>query len=154
MKYLHVLLVLLFAGVMQVHAQQMIVHTAGGETKFEELDYTSCKMTFSNGQMEFHVGDAVKNTIAIKDIQRISFYGLQSGVATLSDENVLVYSSETESLVACVQPGASVVVYSIDGTRVLSHVQTITSSVINVAHLPAGVYVAVTGNETLKFVRP
>ena len=153
MKYLHSLLALLFAGVVQVQAQQMVVHAVGGEIKFEELDYTSCKITFSNGKMQFYVGGEEKSSFAIKDIQRISFYGLQSGIENTPNEAALVYSATSESLTAHVQPGALVAVYRIDGTRVLSYVHTIASSAISVEHLPAGVYVVVSGNETLKFVK-
>ena len=46
-----------------------------------------------------------------------------------------------------------VFVYQLDGTRVLSQSQTIATSTISVAHLPAGVYVATIGCETLKFVK-
>lgn len=154
MKYLHFLFVLLLVGVAQGQAQQVIVHAADGETKFEELDYASCKITFSDGQMQFHVGDEVKSTFAIKDVQRISFYGLQSGIEVMPNEAILAYSPVAESLIARVHPGTPVVVYRIDGTRVLSHVQTIASSPICVEHLPAGVYIAAVGSETLKFVKP
>lgn len=154
MKYLHFLFVFLFVGIAQAQAQQVIVHAVDGETKFEELDYASCKITFSDGQMQFHVGDEVKSTFAIKDIQRISFYGLQSDIEAMPNEAILTYSPMTKSLIARVHPGTPVVVYRVDGTRVLSHVQTIASPSICVEHLPAGVYIAVVGSETLKFVKP
>ena len=150
----YLLLAFLFLGMAQVNAQQMVVHANdGGEIRFEELDFPSCMMTFSNGKMQFYVGGTMKNTIDIKSIQRISFYGLQSGIEAVVDEGPIVYSSDTEALLTNTHPGAFIVVYRIDGAPVLSHVQTIASSVISVAHLPAGVYVAVVGSETLKFVK-
>lgn len=153
-RNLYLIFTLLFAGVLQMQAQQMIVQTSdGNETKFEELDYSSCKITFSNGQMHFHVGNDVRNTFDIKDVLRMSFYGLQSVMNAIDVEDAISYSSEKELLVADVQPGTYIVVYRINGTQVLSQVQTIASSAISVAHLPAGIYVAVAGNETLKFVK-
>ena len=150
----YLLLASLFLGVVQVSAQQMVVYASNGnEIKFEELDYASCKITFSDGKMQFFVGGTIKNTMDIKGIQRISFYGLQSGIEAVVDEGSIVYSSDTEALLTNTHPGAFIVVYRIDGAPVLSHVQTIASSVISVAHLPAGVYVAVVGSETLKFVK-
>lgn len=153
-RNVYLILALLFLGVAQVSAQQMVVHANdGGEIRFEELDYTLCKMTFSNGEMQFLVGGTVKNTMKIKEIRRISFYGLQSGIEAVADEDSIVYSSDAEVLFTNVQPGALIAVYRIDGTPVLSHVQTIASSAISVTHLPAGLYVAVVGSETLKFVK-
>ena len=150
----YLLLALLFLGVAQVGAQQMVVYANdGGEIKFEELDYASCKITFSNGEMQFLVDGTVKNTMKIKDIQRISFYGLQSGIEAVADEGSIVYSSDTETLLTGAQPGTLIAVYRIDGTPVLSHVQTFVSSAISVEHLPTGVYVVVVGSETLKFVK-
>ena len=154
-RNLYLAFVLLFVGIVQASAQQMIVHMNDGvETKFEELDYASCKITFENGSMRFHVGGVVKNTVAIKDIQCISFYGLQgSGIGVVPSAAPITYSSSTESLAVNVQPGVVVMVYCIDGTRVLSHVQTIASSSVSVEQLPAGAYIAVAGSETLKFVK-
>ena len=154
-RNLYLAFALLFVGIVQASAQQLIVQTNNGvETKFEELDYALCKITFENGSMHFHVGGTVKNTMAIKDIQRISFYGLQgSGIEMVPNADSITYSSATESLAVNVQPGVIVMVYRIDGTHVLSHVQTIASSSVSVEHLPAGAYIVVAGSETLKFVK-
>lgn len=131
----------------------MVVHTDGGETKFEEVDYASCRITFSNGRMVFHVGDAVKQSFDIMDIRRVSFYGVRTGVAPLAGEPVVTYSAVSETLQVYACPGTSVTVYHLNGARALSRVQTIASSSVSVAHLPAGMYVAVVGSETLKFVK-
>lgn len=150
----YLVFVFLFVGVTQMNAQQMIVHASdGGETKFEELDYASCKMTFSEGKMLFHVGDKVENTIDIKSIQRISFYGSSNGIGAVAGKKTVTYSSGAESLVVDALPGTLVKVCHANGACLLSHVQTIVSSPISVADLPAGMYVVVVGSETLKFVK-
>lgn len=152
-KFFYLLLASLFM-VLQVRAQQMIVHTNdGSEINFKEVDYGNCKLTFSNGEMRFHVGDAVKKTIEIKSIQRMSFYGLQSNVKILANGTPITYSDASKALVVNGQPGTTMTVYHVNGSRVMSHVQTIAPTEVSVSHLPAGTYVAVVGSETLKFVK-
>lgn len=149
----YIFLTILLASAMQVRAQQMAVTLSdGNELKFEE-NYTSCKITFSDGQMLFHVNGAVKDTIGIKDINRIYFYSVDAGVDELQSKDVVTYSATTEELLVHAQPGTAVTVYYASGALALSQVQTIAGTPVSVAHLPAGVYVAVVGNVTLKFVK-
>ena len=151
-RNLYLILALLFMGTMQMSAQQMAVLLGdGGEVKFDE-DITTSKITFSNGQMLFHVGNTVKSTISIKNVSRMFFYGVQSVDAMPSDE-VATYSAAREELIVNAKPGATVNVYHASGARVLSLVQPIAAAPISVAHLPAGVYVVAVGSETLKFVK-
>ena len=149
----YLFLAILFASAMPLRAQQMAVALSdGNELKFEE-NYTSCKITFSDGQMLFHVDGAVKNTIGVKDINRIYFYSVDANVDELLGKEVVAYSAATEELLVHAQPGTAVAVYHVNGMLALSQVQTIASTPISVAHLPAGTYVAVVGNVTLKFVK-
>lgn len=149
----YLFLAILFASAMQLRAQQMAVALSdGNELKFAE-SYTSCKITFSDGQMLLHVDGAVKNTIGIKDINRIYFYSVDASVDELLGKEVVAYSAATEELLVHAQPGTAVAVYQVNGMLALSRVQTIASTPICVAHLPAGTYVAVVGNVTLKFVK-
>lgn len=152
-RRIYILLAIALASVVQMSAQQMAVALNGGnELKFEE-NYTSCKITFSNGQMLFHIDGTVKNTIGIKDIDRIYFYTIDASVDEVLDDDVVAYSAATEELVAHAQPGTIVTVYRANGAQILSHIQTIANAPISVSHLPAGAYVAVVGNVTLKFVK-
>lgn len=149
----YLFLAILFASAMPLRAQQMAVALSdGNELKFEE-NYTSCKITFSDGQMLFHVDGAVKNTIGVKDINRIYFYSVDANVDELLGKEVVAYSAATEELLVHAQPGTAVAVYHVNGMLTLSRVQTIASTPISVAHLPAGTYVAVVGDVTLKFVK-
>lgn len=150
---IHALLVVLVISTMQMMAQQMTVSLNGGdELKFAE-DYTSCKITFSNGQMLVHVDGAVKNTLAIKDIRNIFFYGVDASIDAVQDNRMIVYSATTEELTVKATPGTVVAIYHANGVRALHRVQTIATSVVSMAHLPEGVYIAVVGNETFKFVK-
>ena len=149
----YLFLAMLFASAMQMRAQQMAVALSdGNELKFEE-NYTSCRITFSDGQMLFHVDGAVKNTIGIKDISRIYFYSVDAGVDELQGKDVVTYSAATEELLVHAQPGTSVAVYHANGALALSQMQTIAGTPVSVAHLSAGTYVAVVRNVTLKFVK-
>ena len=149
----YLFLAILFASAMQMRAQQMAVALSdGNELKFEE-NYTSCKITFSDGQMLLHVDGTVKNTIGIKDINRIYFYSVDAGVDELQGKDVVTYSAATEELLVHAQLGTVVAVYHANGALVLERMQTITATPVSVAHLPAGTYVAVVGNVTLKFVK-
>lgn len=149
----YIFLAILLASVVQMRAQQVAVaFNDGGEVKFEE-NYTSCKITFSNGQMLFHVDGAVKNTIGIKDISRIYFYGSNAHVDEVLDKELMVYSADAEALLVHTNPGTAVAIYHANGSLILSRVQTIASTPISVAHLPAGAYIAVVENVTLKFVK-
>lgn len=146
-------LVMLVASVVQMRAQQMAVAlNDGSEVMFEE-GYTSCKLTFSNGQMLVHVDGTVKNTIGVKDINRIYFYTIDSSVDKVQYENGAVYSALTEELVINAQPGTVVTICQMNGAQVLYHIHTIAATPVSVALLPEGVYVAVVGGETLKFVK-
>ena len=149
----YLFLSILFASAMQMRAQQMAVALSdGNELKFEE-NYTSCKITFSDGQMLLHVDGTVKNTIGIKDINRIYFYSVDAGVDEPQGRDVVTYSAATEELLVHAQPGTAVAVYHANGALALSQMQTIAGTPVSVAHLPAGTYVAVVRNVTLKFVK-
>lgn len=149
----YIFLVMLFASVVQMRAQQMsVAFNNGGEVKFEE-SHTSSKITFSNGKMIFHVDGAVKNTIDIKDINRIYFYDVDARVDEVQDKDVMAYSAAAEELIVHAQPGAIVAIYHVNGALALSCVQTIAATPVSVAHLSAGTYVAVVGNVTLKFAK-
>ena len=150
---LYLILALLLMGTVQVNAQQMAVALGdGGEVKFEE-DIATARITFSNGQMFFHVGNVVKSTINIKDINRLYFYGVHGSVDTMTGAEVSTYSAASEELTVNAQPGTMVNVYHESGACVISLVQGIVATPISVAHLPAGVYVVAVGNKTLKFVK-
>lgn len=152
-RNLYLILALLFMGTVQVSAQQMTVALGSGdEVKFNE-DIATAKITFSNGQMLFHVGNTVKETINIKDVNRIYFYGIEGSVDTMPSAEVATYSAASEELTVNAQPGTTVNVYHASGACVISLVQTIAATPISVAHLPAGVYVVAVGSETLKFVK-
>ena len=152
-KRIYIFLGILFFAVAQMRAQQMAVEfNAGGEVKFEEC-YTHSKITFSNGQMMFHVDGAVKSTIDIKDVNRIYFYGSNAHVDEVLDKELVIYSADAKALFVRANPGTAVAIYHANGSLILSRVQTIASLPISVAHLPAGAYIAVVENVTLKFVK-
>ncbi len=144
--------VLLLLGVVQARAQQIAVVTADKTTEYGHYPYDNAKITFSNGQMLFHYDGNVVGTFNIKDVEKLFFY-ITGSVDKIQKNKVVSYSSDCEELSVNSPVGTSVVVYHVNGNRVLSHLQTIASSTISVAHLPAGIYMVVVGSETLKFVK-
>lgn len=151
-RNLYLILALLLLGVVQVRAQQIAVVTADKTTEYGHYPYDNAKITFSNGQMLFHYDGNVVGTFNIKDVEKLFFY-LTGSMDEIQKNKVVAYSSDCEELSVNSPVGTSVVVYHVNGNRVLSHLQTIASSTISVAHLPAGIYMVVIGSETLKFVK-
>lgn len=152
-RNLYLILALLLLGVVQVRAQQIAVVTADKTTEYGHYPpYDNAKITFSNGQMLFHYDGNVVGTFNIKDVEKLFFY-ITGSVDKIQKNKVVSYSSDCEELSVNSPVGTSVVVYHVNGSRVLSHLQTIASSTISVAHLPAGIYMVVVGSETLKFVK-
>ena len=151
-RNLYLILALLLLGVVQVRAQQIAVVTADKTTEYGHYPYDNAKITFSNGQMLFHYDGNVVGTFNIKDVEKLFFY-ITGSVDEIQKNKVVSYSSDCEELSVNSPVGTSVVVYHVNGNRVLSHLQTIASSTISVAHLPAGIYMVVVGSKTLKFVK-
>lgn len=151
-RNLYLILALLLLGVVQVRAQQIAVVTADKTTEYGHYPYDNAKITFSNGQMLFHYDGNVVGTFNIKDVEKLFFY-ITGSVDKIQKNKVVSYSSDCEELSVNSPVGTSVVVYHVNGNRVLLHLQTIASSTISVAHLPAGIYMVVVGSETLKFVK-
>ena len=151
-RHLYLIFALLLLGVVQARAQQIAVVTADKTTEYGHYPYDNAKITFSNGQMLFHYDGNVVGTFNIKDVEKLFFY-ITGSVDKIQKNKVVSYSSDCEELSVNSPVGTSVVVYHVNGNRVLSHLQTIASSTISVAHLPAGIYMVVVGSETLKFVK-
>lgn len=151
-RNLYLILALLLLGVVQVRAQQIAVVATDKTTEYGHYPYDNAKITFSNGQMLFHYDGNVVGTFNIKDVEKLFFY-LTGSMDEIQKNKVVSYSSDCEELSVNSPVGTSVVVYHVNGNRVLSHLQTIASSTISVAHLPAGIYMVVVGSETLKFVK-
>ena len=151
-RNIYLLLALLFAGSLQLKAQKMVVAFNNSTEVFLDEDITTSKITFSGGKMLFYVNGAVKNTFEIKDIKRIYTFRYSS-VEALDMPHKMAYLSATQQLVVGAEPGTVMTVYHANGAKALSHIQTIASTPVSVAHLPAGTYVAVVGGKTFKFVK-
>ena len=151
-RNLYLIFALLLLGVAQARAQQIAVVTTDKTTEYGHYPYDNAKITFSNGQMLFHYDGNVVGTFNIKDVEKLFFY-ITGSVDKIQKNKVVSYSSDCEELSVNSPVGTSVVVYHVNGNRVLSHLQTIASSTISVAHLPAGIYMVVVESETLKFVK-
>ena len=150
-RYIYLILMLLLAEVVQ--AQQIAVMFKGGGGVELNESPNDCKITFSDGQMLFHVNGKIDCTFDIKEIQHAVFYAYQTSVDEMEAKGVIRYNPASDELTVDARPGTSVVVYHVKGKRAMSHIQTIASSSFSVAHLPVGAYVVVAGNDNLKFVK-
>lgn len=156
-RNLYLILALLLLGVVQVRAQEVFVITVGDKNGGENELWSSssinnCKLTFANGQMMFYEDGAVKATFNVKDLFGMHF-SISQDIESVTARNKVVYTAASEELMVNTQPGTLVEVYHADGKRVCSQILTVATNVISLAHLPAGLYVAVAGGETLKFVK-
>ena len=73
-RNLYLLFALLLAGTLNMSAQQMVVVAGESSNTHWEYPYDDAKITFSDGQMLFHLKGKVTNTYNIKDIERIYFF--------------------------------------------------------------------------------
>lgn len=156
-RNLYLILALLLLGVVQVRAQEQFVITVenkkGGLNElWSSSPIGACKLTFVDGQMRFLEGDAVKATFNIKDLSGLNF-SISQDIESVTAKNRMVYTASSEELMVNTQPGTLVEVYHADGKKVCSQILTVATNVISLAHLHAGLYVAVAGGETLKFVK-
>lgn len=156
-RKIHFIFALLLLGVVQVRAQKEFVITVedknGGVNElWSSSSINACKLTFVDGQMRFHEGDAVKATFNIKDLLGLNF-SISQDIESVTAKNMVVYTAATEELMVNALPGTLVEVYHADGKKVCSQILTVATNVISLTHLPAGLYVAVAGGETLKFVK-
>ena len=152
-RNLYLILALLFVGSMQLSAQQMVVVAGESSNTHWEYPYDDAKITFSDGQMLFHLKGKVTNTYNIKDIERIYFFVYDAAVDAMPTAETMSYSSHKEEVSINANPGTLVTIYHANGAKAISHIQTIANAPISVAHLPAGAYVVVVGGKTLKFVK-
>lgn len=157
-RNIYLILALLFMGAVQVRAQgeSFVITVKENSGAFNELwsssPISTCKLTFSDGQMMFYENGVLKSTFNIKDIDGMGFYNSQS-VEPAVAMDLIDYLPVTEELVVNSQPGTLVAIYGVDGRKVGSKLLTIATDVVSVEHLPEGVYVAVAGGQTLKFVK-
>jgi hypothetical protein len=146
-------LTLLFTATLQLKAQQMNIETAEGTTSVDYATYETVRLTFANGKMQLMNDDTVVKTFDIKKISRIYFYSTND-IKTATTEPWANYSPLTQELQVSATPGTRIDIYHLNGAVAYTDIQTIATSAIKLAHLPAGTYVLSAGNQTYKFVKP
>ena len=133
-------------------AQSLYVNQTSGneaELKLSELS----KLTFSKGNMVATLADGTENSFAIADIVKLYFDESGAGIKTLDEKNLAEWSPFTHQLTLGCEAGTIVNVYSSDGKRVASAVQTVSQSPIDLSSLPQGIYVVEVAGKTLKIAR-
>lgn len=152
------LLLLVLLQVLTVQAlfsqpQLQIRHTGGDH--YVVLALLS-KITFPDGNLKIDYVNATTDFFPIANIQRITFgENTSSNVETLTEpsSNVPFYPNPARESITFTKPHIThVQIYTLQGQRVMSLVKPNLGQV-NIAHLPAGVYVLVVQNRAYQLIK-
>ena len=150
MKKLYTLLLFIIAA-LPMSAQQIFVEK-GNNTQtieFAKLD----KITFSGTTVNILQTDGTTTSAAMSDINRIHFssYNSIDNLKATTDE-LINYISNDYIAVNC-HAGESICIYNIIGTKLICTRQQSDNGIISIAHLPKGIYIIKTNDQTAKFVK-
>ena len=150
MKKLYTLLLFIIA-TLPISAQQIFVEKGNNtETiEFAKLD----KITFSGTTVNILQTDGTTTSAAMSDINRIHFssYNSIDNLKATTDE-LINYISNDYIAVNC-HAGESICIYNIIGTKLICTRQQSDNEIISIAHLPKGIYIIKTNDQTAKFVK-
>lgn len=150
MKKLYTLLLFIIA-TLPISAQHIFVEKGNNtETiEFAKLD----KITFSGTTVNILQTDGTTTSAAMSDINRIHFssYNSIDNLKATTDE-LINYISNDYIAVNC-HAGESICIYNIIGTKLICTRQQSDNGIISIAHLPKGIYIIKTNDQTAKFVK-
>lgn len=150
MKRIYTLLLLITAS-LPIMAQQIFVDkSAGIETiEFSKLD----KITFSGTTVKISQTDGTATEASMGEISRIYFSNYSNIENTVADtDDIITYVSSDDIAVNC-NAGDIIAIYNIIGKQLICVRQKSDNGIISIAHLPKGIYVIRTNDQTAKFVK-
>lgn len=150
MKRIYTLL-LLIAASLPIMAQQIFVDKSVGiETiEFSKLD----KITFSGTTVKISQTDGTATEASMGEISRIYFSNYSNIENTVADtDDIITYVSSDDIAVNC-NAGEIIAIYNIIGKQLICVRQKSDNGIISIAHLPKGIYVIRTNDQTAKFVK-
>lgn len=144
------LLVAIAAQAQQVPPSLGINFKAGGGTSFQ-LDYIQ-KLTFSNSNLVVTMKEGAQESaaIALADISFMEFYSAGAIDRATVPADVFLWSPVTNELTVRCPAGTAIHIYSPDGRKQLSAIQSVSQSPISLAALPSGIYIVEVGGKTTK----
>ncbi len=150
MKRIYTLLLLITAS-LPIMAQQIFVDkSADIETiEFSKLD----KITFSGTTVKISQTDGTATEASMGEISRIYFSNYSNIENTVADtDDIITYVSSDDIAVNC-NAGDIIAIYNIIGKQLICVRQKSDNGIISIAHLPKGIYVIRTNDQTAKFVK-
>ena len=151
----HLILFALLLAAFAAQAQQIppslgVSYKAGGGTFFY-LDYIQ-KLTFSGGNLVVTMKDGAQESasIALSDISYMEFYSAGAVDRATVPADIFLWSPVTNELTVRCPAGTAIHIYSPDGRRQLSAIQSVAQSPISLTTLPSGIYIVEVGGKTTK----
>ena len=150
MKKLYTLLLFIIAA-LPMSAQQIFVEKGNNtETiEFAKLD----KITFSGTTVNILQTDGTTTSAAMSDINRIHFSSYNSIDNLKATTGELINYISNDYIAVNCHAGESICIYNIIGTKLICTRQQSDNGIISIAHLPKGIYIIKTNDQTAKFVK-
>ena len=148
MKKIYTLLLFLMASLPIMSQQIFVEKSADTETiEFNKLD----KITFSGTTVKITQTDGTTTEASMGDISRIHFSEYNC-IKNLEAEEIISYISNDDIAVNC-NAGEIITIYNIIGKQLVCVRQKSDNGIISIAHLPKGIYIIKTNDQTAKFVK-
>lgn len=126
-----------------------VVQGQDAETALKLADIS--KITFASGNMNVLLTDGHTDSFALSSVIRL-YFSDGSGIETQRAVQASWSPLSAELSLPCAA-GTVVGIYNAAGQRVMTAVQTLSQSPIDLSELPRGTYVVAAGNTTIKIVR-
>lgn len=150
MKKLYTILLFIIA-TLPTMAQQIFVEKSGNT---ETIEFTNLdKITFSGTTVNILKTDGGTISASMEDIERIHFSNYNSiEDIEASRDNIFSYISDDYIAVNC-HAGEIITIYNIIGRQLMCIRQKSDNGIISIAHLPKGIYIVKSNDQTAKFVK-
>ena len=151
MKRAYISLILLMLATLPTMAQQIIVEKGGNKEsiEFAKLD----KITISGTTVKILQTDGTATDTSMGDIDRICFSNYSNIENMEAGENGLITYISNDAIAVNCKAGEGVVIYNIIGTELICIRQKSANGIISIAHLPKGIYIIKSNDQTAKFVK-
>lgn len=132
-------------------AEDLVVKTGSGSTKFALTDVTSLK--FNEGKLQvFTSASETPTEFNLADIESLKFDGVTQGIQSTMNDKKFNLTFSNGILSATGLEGARTAVYDISGKRMLD-ISSWDGSAVSLQNLTNGVYVIKINNQTFKFIK-
>jgi hypothetical protein len=140
-----------------LNAQNLVVKLNNG-TQNSELLNTVKKLSFANGDLLVSFKTGIPDSYSLAEIQKL-YFGLETSVPDLelNDENKLsIYPNPVNQTVTIqnILAGTSELkIFRMDGKLVLLTSEISETETLDLGNLPAGIYLLIAKNQSVKFIK-